>query len=62
MLVPPTDVLAAGFPCQPFFKSGFQHGMSETRGTLFWNICRVLQGERNTTGRRILRLPLRCRW
>jgi DNA (cytosine-5)-methyltransferase 1 len=43
MLVPPTDVLAAGFPCQPFSKSGFQRGMDETRGTLFYNIARVLE-------------------
>lgn len=46
MLVPPTDVMAAGFPCQPFSKSGFQRGMDETRGTLFWNIARIL-GERH---------------
>lgn len=46
MEVPEHEVLAAGFPCQPFSKSGFQRGMDEARGTLFWNICRVLEVRR----------------
>lgn len=45
-LIPEHDVLAGGFPCQPFSKSGAQLGMDETRGTLFYNIAKILEKRR----------------
>jgi len=37
------DVLTAGFPCQPFSICGRKMGFEDTRGTLFFEICRIIK-------------------
>jgi len=41
--IPDHDVLFAGFPCQPFSIIGQRKGFEDTRGTLFFDIARILK-------------------
>ena len=41
--IPDFDFLFGGFPCQPFSASGKRQGFADTRGTLFFEIERIIQ-------------------
>ena len=41
--IPKHDLLVGGFPCQAFSQAGLKKGFQDTRGTLFFDIARILK-------------------
>ncbi len=44
--IPDFDILCAGFPCQAFSSAGKRQGFADTRGTLFFEVERILKEKR----------------
>tara|TARA_B100000767_G_C19773671_1_gene541402 strand:+ start:380 stop:1639 length:1260 start_codon:yes stop_codon:yes gene_type:complete len=44
--IPKHDLLLAGFPCQAFSQAGLKQGFNDTRGTMFFEIQRILAHHR----------------
>lgn len=44
--IPKHDVLLAGFPCQAFSQAGLKQGFNDTRGTMFFEIQRIIAHHR----------------
>lgn len=46
--IPKFDILLAGFPCQPFSHAGLKKGFEDVRGTLFFDIARIVKHHQPT--------------
>jgi len=44
--IPDFDFLLGGFPCQAFSTAGKQNGFNDTRGTLFFEVARILKDKK----------------
>ena len=44
--IPDFDILCAGFPCQAFSSAGKRQGFADTRGTMFFEIERILRDKK----------------
>lgn len=44
--IPDHDILLGGFPCQAFSQAGLKQGFSDTRGTMFFEIQKILVEKR----------------
>lgn len=44
--IPDHDILLGGFPCQAFSQAGLKQGFSDTRGTMFFEVQRILAEKR----------------
>ncbi len=40
--IPAFDIVLGGFPCQPFSQAGLKKGLADTRGTLFFDVARII--------------------